>query len=83
MSLRSDDLDSVGELYSEDEFRHLVVAVETAPASLSGLSELEDHSERRLIRQASLGAHGAMAHGHKRAFDDVGTQMLPVLGRKS
>ena len=28
MSLRSDDLDSVGELYTEDEFRQLVVVIE-------------------------------------------------------
>ena len=29
MSLRSDDLDSVGELYSEDNFRQLVVTAAT------------------------------------------------------
>jgi hypothetical protein len=28
MSLRSDSLDSVGELYTEDDFRQLVVAIE-------------------------------------------------------
>src|SRR6266571_2502359 len=45
LSLRSDDLDSVSELYSQDEFRQLVVAVETAPAFLGGLREFEDHRE--------------------------------------
>ena len=39
MSLRSDDLDSVSELYTHDDFRQLVVTVETAPASLGGLRE--------------------------------------------
>ena len=79
--MRFDDLDSVGELYTEDEFRQLVVTVETTPAFLSGLGELEDHGERGLVRKTSLGAHRAVADGRKRAFDDVGrSQMLPVLG---
>ena len=77
MSLRSDDLDSVGELYSEDDFRQLVVTVETTPAFLGGLGELEDHGERGLVRETTLGAHGAVAHRCERAFDDVGcAQML-------
>jgi len=37
--LRSDDLDSIGEPYTEDDFRQLVMTIETAPASLSGLRE--------------------------------------------
>jgi hypothetical protein len=37
LSLRSDDLDSVGELYPEDDFRQLVVTVETAPAFLGAM----------------------------------------------
>jgi hypothetical protein len=49
LSLRSDYLDSVSELYFQDEFRQLVVAVETAPAFLGCLRELEDHRERRLV----------------------------------
>ena len=71
MSLRSDDLDSVGELYTEDDFRQLVVTIETAPASLSGFGELEDHGQRGLVRETSLRAHGTVTHGCKRAFDDV------------
>src|SRR5690242_16091527 len=51
LSLRSDDLDTVCELYAEDEFRQLVVAVEAAPTGLLGiLGELEDHRQRRLVR---------------------------------
>ena len=83
MSLRSDDLDSVGELYTENEFRQLVVAIEATPAFLGGLGELEDHGERGVVRETSLGAHCAVAHRRERAFDDVGcAQMLPVLGRE-
>src|SRR5437764_15458371 len=78
---RSDNLDSVGELYTENEFRQLVVAIEATPAFLSGLGELEDHGERCLVRETSLGAHRAVAHRRERAFDDVGrAQMLPMLG---
>src|SRR5207302_376367 len=81
LSLRSDDLDSVGELYTEDNFRQLVVAIEATPAFLGGFGKLEDHGERGLVGETSLGAHGAVAHGCKRTFDDVGrAQMLPVFG---
>ena len=72
MSLRSDDLDSVGEPYTEDDFRQLVVTIETTPAFLGSLGELEDHGERGLVRETSLRAHGAVTHGGERAFDDVG-----------
>ena len=51
MNLRSDNLDSVGELYTEDNFRQLVVAIEATPAFLGGLGELEDHGERGLVRE--------------------------------
>ena len=83
MSLRSDDFDSVGELYTEDEFRQLAVAVEATPAFLCGLGELEDHGECGLVGETSLGADCAVADGRERAFDGVrGSQMLPVLGRE-
>ena len=61
MSLRSDDLDSVGELYSEDNFRQLVMTVEAATAFLGGLGELEDHGECGLVGETSLGADRAVA----------------------
>jgi hypothetical protein len=69
--LRSDDLDSVGEPYTEDELRQLVVAVEASPAPLGGLGEFEDHGERGLVGETSLGAHRAVADGRERAFDHV------------
>jgi hypothetical protein len=31
LSLRSDNLDAVGELYTEDAFRQLIVAIEATP----------------------------------------------------
>jgi hypothetical protein len=46
LSLRSDDLNSVGELYSKDDFRQLVIAIETTPAFFGGRSEL--HRQRGL-----------------------------------
>jgi len=49
LSLRSDNLHSVGELYPEDDFRQLVVAIEATPISFGSLSELEDHGERGLV----------------------------------
>src|SRR5262245_57584147 len=49
LSLRSEVLHSVDELYPEDEFRQLVVTIETAPAFLGGLCELKDHGERGLV----------------------------------
>jgi hypothetical protein len=53
LSLRSDDLDSVVELYTANDFRQLVVAAQTMPTLLGGLRELEDHSECGLVREAT------------------------------
>ena len=83
MSLRSDNLDSVVELYTQDDLRQLIVAIEPAPAVLGGLGQLEDHSERRPVRETALRAHRAVADERERAFDGVcRAQVLPVLGRK-
>jgi hypothetical protein len=59
LSLRSDDLDSVSELYTENDFRQLVVTIETTPAFLGGLGKFEDHGKRGLVRKTSLGSHPA------------------------
>ena len=45
LSLRSDNLDSIDELYTEDDFRQRVVAIEATPTSFGSLGELEDHGE--------------------------------------
>src|SRR5262249_3376313 len=83
LSLRSDNLDSVGELYTEDDFRQLVVAIEATPTFFGSLGELEDHGERSLAWETSFGAHGAAPHRGERAFDDLRVApLLPVLGRE-
>jgi len=63
LSLRSDNLKSGGELYTEDDFRQLVVAVEVTATFLGGLGELEDHGKRSLIGETSLGSDRAVADG--------------------
>jgi hypothetical protein len=51
LDLASNDLNSVIELYVEYQVWQLVLAVETSPTFLGGLSldELEDHGERGLV----------------------------------
>ena len=71
MRLQSDDFDSVGELYTEDDFRQLVVSIEATPAFLGGLGKLKAHGERGLVGKTSLGAHGAVADGRERAFNGI------------
>jgi hypothetical protein len=44
--LRSNNLDSIAELYTEDDFRQLVAAIEATPISFGSFGELEDHGER-------------------------------------
>jgi len=51
LSLRSDDLDTVVELYTEDDFWQLVVLAQAMPTVLGGLCEFEDHSESGLVRK--------------------------------
>lgn len=72
MSLRAEVFDSVVELYTEDDFRQLVVAAETMPAVLGGLCELEDHGERGLVRKAAPGSDRSMPNGRERALDGIG-----------
>ena len=58
MRLLPDGFDAVDELYTDDQLGQLVVSVEAAPTVLCPLGELEDHGERRLVGEASLGSHG-------------------------
>lgn len=53
------------------DFRQPAMTIEATPAFLGGFGELEDHGERRLVRQTSLGAHCAVAHRRERAFDQI------------
>jgi hypothetical protein len=50
LSWRSDDLDSVGELCTEDDFWQLVVAIEATPASPTRGGAMVIGSGRQLIR---------------------------------
>jgi hypothetical protein len=49
LSLRFDDLNSVGESCTENYFRQLIVLIEATPAFLGGLGQLEDYGESGLI----------------------------------
>ena len=53
LSLQSDYLDSVIELYTADDFRQLVVTAQTMPTLFGGLRELEDHGECGFVREAT------------------------------
>jgi hypothetical protein len=61
LSLRSDNLDSVSKLYTEDDFRQLVAAIEATPTFFGSRGELEDlasagvferHPLERTVRRA-------------------------------
>ena len=39
-------------IYTESDFRQLVVTIEATPAFLGGFGELEDHAERGPVGQA-------------------------------
>ena len=78
-----DDLEPVGELHTQDKFWQLGVTIETTPAFLRALDQLEDHGERGLVREAAFRSDGAVAHGGERALDRVGRpQVFPMLGRE-
>ena len=47
--LAFDHFASVSELYTGDDFRQLVVAIEATPALFGGLAKLEDYGERGLV----------------------------------
>ena len=53
LSLQFDDLHSIGEPYTGNEFRQLAVTVEAAPAFFGSLGELEDYSPRGLVRETA------------------------------
>jgi hypothetical protein len=54
------DLSLRSELYTEDGFRQLVVAIEAMPTFFGSLGEFEDHGERGLVWETSVGTHGAV-----------------------
>lgn len=54
MSLQSNNLESVVELYTENYFPQLVMAAQTVPAFLGSLCELVDHGESGLVGKTGL-----------------------------
>ena len=62
LSLRSDKLDSVSELYTEDDLRQLVVALEATPTFFGSLGELEEQTSAVLFKRHPLGAAGTVAN---------------------
>jgi hypothetical protein len=84
LSLRFDDLDSVVELYTEEDFRQLVVAAQTIPTFFGGLRELVDHCESGLVGKTSPRSDRSMPRGRERALNRIcRAQVFPVLGGKS
>jgi hypothetical protein len=63
LSVRSDNLDSVNELYTEDNFRQLVVAIEATPAFSAALASLKIMASA-VCRERSVGANCAVARRH-------------------
>jgi hypothetical protein len=55
LSFRLDDLNSVGEFYTENYFRQLVVAIETTPVFLKTLAVLCTQQRRVLGHTGELG----------------------------
>jgi len=83
LRLRSDDLNPVVELYSQDDFRQEVVAFETTPALLGSLSKLEDHCQCGVVGETTLRSSRAMTDRGKGALDWVcAPQVFPMLGGK-
>ena len=65
--------------FTPDNFGNWLYPSRRRQLFLGGLGELECHGERGLVREASLGAHGAVTHGRERAFDELVTGMrIPV-----
>ena len=75
LSLRSDDLSSVGEPYAENYFRQQVMTIE-APAFLGALGQLENHRERGLVREAPFGAHRSVAHPFMRLTQRTSLELI-------
>lgn len=58
-------------------------ALQPTPGLGGGHDQLEDHEPRRLVREASLGAHSPVPDGGEDALDRIrGAQMVPMLGRE-
>jgi hypothetical protein len=54
------DLDSIGERYTENNFRQMVLTIEATPSLIGGLGEPEDRRDSGPVRETSFGSHGAL-----------------------
>jgi hypothetical protein len=86
LSLRSDNLDSIGELYTVDDFRQLIVPIEATPAFLGGLGELEDHGDRvieHIVRiRVKLPSSCPLGAFSRRLMVDCDANAAPLCGHR-
>jgi hypothetical protein len=84
--LRSDNLDSIGELYTVDDFRQLIVPIEATPAFLGGLGELEDHGDRvieHIVRiRVKLPSSCPLGAFSRRLMVDCDANAAPLCGHR-
>ena len=75
--------DPVAELHSLNDFRKPFESAQSSPTFLGRRSELVDHGQHSVARQAALGAVGPVPDGGEARLDDVAAANVnPVLGRK-
>ena len=67
----SDDLAPVGKLHTSNDLWQLVMAVKATPGLLRAFDQLEHHSERGPVREASLRADRPVSNGREGAFDRI------------
>jgi hypothetical protein len=83
LSLRSDNLDSVSELYTEDDLRQLVVAMEATPTFFGSLGELEELASAVLFRRHPLRAAGTVANESRGSLCSNASSVRPGSRRRA
>jgi len=83
LSLRSDNLDSVSELYTEDDLRQLVVAIEATPTFFASLGELEELASAVLFKRHPLGAAGTVASESRGSLCSDASSVRPGSRRRA
>src|ERR1700730_19123869 len=75
------DLDSVKEFGTFDDFRQLVLTLQSPPGFRRRHYQLENHETRGVLRQRALHTHRAMPHRCKYAFNRIRcAQVIPMIG---
>ena len=71
------------ELYTADDFRQLVLTLQSPPGRGRRDHQFEHHETRGVLRQRAFHADGAMPHRREHALDRVrGSQVVPMIGGK-